>query len=78
MGERVKCKFSADAAAADEGGTLEVGHHDLCVVGTGEQVMCARGEADRAHITGVWTVHLDYSSSSDVVEHTRAVFLSCC
>lgn len=43
-------QFSADAAAAaaaaDEGCTLQVGHHDLCVVGTSEQVMCTRGETD--------------------------------
>lgn len=60
------------------GRTLQVGDHDLCVVGAGEQVVCPGGEPDRAHVAGVRTVHLDYSPSSDVVQHARAVFLPRC
>ncbi len=58
--------------------TLEVGDHDLCVVGASEQVVCSRGEPDGSHITGVRPVHLDDSSPSDVIQHACTVFLSCC
>lgn len=58
--------------------TLEVCDHDLCVVGASEQVVCSGGESDRSHIAGVWPVHLDDSSSSDVIQHACTVFLSCC
>lgn len=58
--------------------TLEVGDHDLCVVGASEQVVCSRGEPNRPHIAAVRPVHLDDSSSSDVIQHARTVFLSRC
>lgn len=58
--------------------TLQVGDHDLCVVGAGEQVVCSGGEPHRPHITAVRPVHLDDASSSDIIQHARTVLLSCC
>lgn len=34
------------ATAAEENRTLQVGDHDLCVIGASEQIMCTRGESD--------------------------------
>lgn len=58
--------------------TLEVGDHDLGVVGAGEQVVGPGREADGAHVAAVRPVHLDDASSSDVVQHAGAVLLACC
>lgn len=58
--------------------TLEVGDHDLCVIGTSEQVVRSGGKPNGPNVTGVRPVHLDDASSSDVIQHACAIFLSCC
>ena len=58
------------------GPTLEVGHHDLGVVGAGEQVVGAGGEAHRAHVAAVGAVGLHGAAPPDVVQHAGAVLLA--
>lgn len=58
------------------GATLQVTDDDLVVIGTSQKMMGTRWEAHWANVTAVGAVRLDYTPSSDVVQHAGTVLLT--
>lgn len=55
---------------------LQVCHLDLHVIGAGEQVVRAGGEAHGAHVAAVGVVALHHAAPADVVQHAARVLLA--